>query len=328
MNLIKRTGNFLRSRLSGEFAEKIKKLKEILEIIDNLPPLDDNFWINWYRDCLKVYYKYFKLMRFLPSKFARKFHYNFDASYKSISQNDRIVLKDISLPMPVKSQREPFIRGEIIDSILHYLLSDMETQLFYRLIFVDKMEGPYEYKSVILEENDIVIDAGANAGAFSALAGVKGCKAYAFEPMPDIIETYLKKTAEWNPNIKICEYALSDKRENLIFNVGRSLLASSSVKNSRTTDMQVTVQAIDLDSFVEENNLPRVDFIKADIEGAERYMLMGAKRVLKEFAPKIAICKYHLPDDPKVLRELILDANPNYIIEERWKKMYAYVPKV
>jgi len=54
---------------------------------------------------------------------------------------------------------------------------------------------------------------------------------------------------------------------------------------------------------------------------------MGAKRVLKEFAPKIAICTYHLPDDPQVLRELILDANPNYVIVERWKKMYAYVPK-
>jgi len=52
-------------------------------------------------------------------------------------------------------------------------------------------------------------------------------------------------------------------------------------------------------------------------------MLMGAKRVLREFAPKISICTYHLPDDPEVLRKLILEANPQYVIEERWKKMYA-----
>ncbi|MDR2600473.1 MAG: FkbM family methyltransferase, partial [Oscillospiraceae bacterium] len=89
----------------------------------------------------------------------------------------------------------------------------------------------------------------------------------------------------------------------------------------------IKVQTIDLDSFVNENNLPRIDFIKADIEGAERYMLMGAKQVLKDFAPKLSLCKYHLPDDSKVLKELILDANPNYVIEERWKKMYAYVPR-
>jgi len=82
-----------------------------------------------------------------------------------------------------------------------------------------------------------------------------------------------------------------------------------------------------LDSFVHENNIRGGIFIKADIEGAERNMLRGAKDVLKELAPKLSICTYHLPDDPKVLRELILEANPNYIIKERHKKMYAYVPK-
>ena len=79
--------------------------------------------------------------------------------------------------------------------------------------------------------------------------------------------------------------------------------------------------------LVHQNHLPKVDFIKADIEGAERYMLMGAQKVLREFAPKIAICTYHKPDDPRVLRKLIMQANPNYIIEEKWKKMYAYVPE-
>jgi hypothetical protein len=48
--------------------------------------------------------------------------------------------------------------------------------------------------------------------------------------------------------------------------------------------------------------------------------------VLKDFAPKLSICTYHLPDDPKIIRELILDANPKYIIEEKFKKMYAHMP--
>jgi len=86
------------------------------------------------------------------------------------------------------------------------------------------------------------------------------------------------------------------------------------------------VDCIDLDTFSHEKNLSRIDFIKADIEGAERHMIKGAKYVLRESAPKIAICTYHLPDDPEVLRELILDANPNYVITEKYKKMYAHVP--
>jgi hypothetical protein len=56
-------------------------------------------------------------------------------------------------------------------------------------------------------------------------------------------------------------------------------------------------------------------------------LLKGAKGVLRDFSPKIAICTYHSPDDPKILRDLILDANPNYKIIQGIMKLYAYVPK-
>lgn len=81
-----------------------------------------------------------------------------------------------------------------------------------------------------------------------------------------------------------------------------------------------------MDEFIEEKHIRKVDFIKADIEGAERDMLKGAKRVLREFAPKLSICTYHLPDDKEVLEKLILEANSKYRIEHKYKKLYAYVP--
>jgi hypothetical protein len=55
-------------------------------------------------------------------------------------------------------------------------------------------------------------------------------------------------------------------------------------------------------------------------------MLKGAKKILKKHAPKLAICTYHLPDDPEVLRRLILDANPAYKIHQGHMKLYAHVP--
>jgi len=85
----------------------------------------------------------------------------------------------------------------------------------------------------------------------------------------------------------------------------------------RDSDAKIEVRTTTLDNFVHENNLQKVDFIKADIEGAERIMLKGARQVLRDFSPKLSICTYHFPDDPQVLRELTLDANPNYVIEEK-----------
>jgi hypothetical protein len=92
--------------------------------------------------------------------------------------------------------------------------------------------------------------------------------------------------------------------------------------DSRVEKIAVTT----VDKFVEEQNLKRIDFIKADIEGSERDMLIGARGVLKEFAPKLALCTYHLPDDPQVLENLILDGNPRYKVKHISKKLFAAVP--
>lgn len=111
------------------------------------------------------------------------------------------------------------------------------------------------------------------------------------------------------------------------FNVN-NIGASSLNANENDNCIEEDVSLMTVDEFVEENDIPHIDFIKADIEGAERNMLMGATRVLKEFAPKLSICTYHLPDDKDVLEKIIKDANPDYVVEHKYKKLYAYVPKL
>ena len=70
----------------------------------------------------------------------------------------------------------------------------------------------------------------------------------------------------------------------------------------------------------------KIDFIKSDIEGYERHMLRGARNILKEHQPILSICTYHLPDDRDVLKKIILEANPNYIILQRKMKLFGFVP--
>ena len=71
-------------------------------------------------------------------------------------------------------------------------------------------------------------------------------------------------------------------------------------------------EVIPLDAYVRENNIPRVDFIKLDVEGAELDILKGAKTTIARFKPILAISAYHKPDDFWVLMNYIKSVRPDY----------------
>lgn len=189
-------------------------------------------------------------------------------------------------------------------------------------------EGPYEVDNVRLEKDDIVFDCGANIGIFSAIARQKGCKVYAFEPMPAAIKYLQELQLFLKEGLQICPYALSDRSGEADFHVQNfDLLGASLLKNNNIIDQDYVVKMISIDEFVRTNGIKKVDFIKADIEGSERDMIWGAREVIKKYAPKLSICTYHLADDKQILEGRIKEINPNYVIEHRWKKLFAYVPK-
>jgi FkbM family methyltransferase len=196
-------------------------------------------------------------------------------------------------------------------------------------------EGPYGYTDgmfdVTVKNKDIVIDVGAWIGDFSAYAAIKGATVYAFEPVKETFNL-LCKTKLLNDDVNNCA---KDKIIPVQKGLGSSeceVFISLSENNSGSHSIAVEVgtygekiTVTTLDKFVEENKISRVDFIKADIEGAERDMLIGASNILKKFAPKLAICTYHLPDDVEVLTKIILEANPNYKIKYLRHKLFAAV---
>jgi FkbM family methyltransferase len=194
-------------------------------------------------------------------------------------------------------------------------------------------EGPYGYTDgafdVSVKSGDVVIDAGAWIGDFAAYAVAKGASAYAFEPTGALFEV-VKETAalypagNFHPVKKAVGNAVGQAEFQLIDPSGfeNTLEGGRGIKKGSITTETVSITTID--AFALENNL-KIDFIKADIEGAERHMLKGAVHVLKTHAPKLAICTYHLPDDPEVLSKIIMDANPAYKIRHTNFKLYACV---
>jgi FkbM family methyltransferase len=191
------------------------------------------------------------------------------------------------------------------------------------------VEGPYGYVDgafdVTVKEGDVVIDAGAWIGDFSAYAVSKGAIAYAFEPVEETFHLLCKTAVMNGDGIFPIPKGLGNKECEILIAINKNNVGESSTVMKNNGDVSEKITITTLDKFVEENKLTKVDFIKADIEGAERDMLRGASNVLKTFAPKLAICTYHLPDDPEVLEKIIVEANPDYKVVHLRHKLFAAV---
>lgn len=192
------------------------------------------------------------------------------------------------------------------------------------------IEGPYELGNVKINADDIVFDIGANFGLFSSVAASKAPlgKVYAFEPIPET-QKILQKTASFYNNVEVIPLAITNHSGNVNISIEQyeNNQGSASIMNVQPTAATQQVSCMSLDEFVSKNNITKVDFIKADIEGAERLLLSGSKRILAEMQPKLVICTYHYPEDPKLLEYLILSANPKYVIDKIYGKLYAFVPE-
>ena len=169
----------------------------------------------------------------------------------------------------------------------------------------------YRYDSIVEPKlGDIVFDIGAYVGDtalwFSKAVGPQG-KVFAFEPEPRNFEK-LKANLERNKvtNVIPLKLALSENEEEMQV----SSAAGLSLITQTGTGLSVKVTTID--NFVEANKLPRVDFIKMDVEGHELKVLKGAQETIENFKPSLALSAYHRGDDLIKLPKFLLELNPNY----------------
>lgn len=56
----------------------------------------------------------------------------------------------------------------------------------------------------------------------------------------------------------------------------------------------------------------------------EREALLGAVQTIVTFKPKLALCTYHLPDDPVILERTLRQIAPDYRIVHTSHKMFAF----
>ncbi|MEP6604485.1 MAG: FkbM family methyltransferase [Nitrosospira sp.] len=157
------------------------------------------------------------------------------------------------------------------------------------------------------EKGDFVIDAGACWGEtslyFAHEVGKEG-RVFSFEFIPSNMEV-LRKNIAANPQladtINVIDKPLWNQDGQIVYYVDWGPGSRVSFEKLREDFANTQCATTTIDHIVSEYNVPRVDFIKMDIEGAELNALKGAEDTILRYRPKLAISLYHSIDDFKTI---------------------------
>jgi FkbM family methyltransferase len=168
-----------------------------------------------------------------------------------------------------------------------------------------------------IRPGDIVLDAGANVGVFTRMALWAGAaKVIAIEPAPENLECLRRNFAAEIADGRVLLYpkGIWDKDDVLKLRVDPADSAEDTfvreIKNAQYVEAPLTT----VDKLVAELRLPKVDFIKMDIEGAEQKAVAGAKNTIARFRPRMALCIYHVKGDEAMVPKLVREAVSDYTV--------------
>lgn len=182
-------------------------------------------------------------------------------------------------------------------------------------------------------ENEIFCDCGSHDGFtlknFISWTGGKYKKCIAIEADKDLYSV-LNNNVKENGYKNVQTYNLACWNEKAILKFQSSQTLINKAAAHITEDGDVYVQADDLDNILKDE---KVTFLKMDIEGAEEMALKGARRVIQENNPILAICIYHKLEDYYTIPLIIKEINPEYELFIRhytdmdWETVCYAIPK-
>lgn len=154
-----------------------------------------------------------------------------------------------------------------------------------------------------IKPDSVVLDIGANMGQYACRLNkiIKNGAIYSFEPYQKNYFSLLKMKKLLNmDNVNPIHSAISEKKGTLklmIPVIDKNLIVGTQavLEEFKRTDYEnvkyyeeiVSVNTID--SFVAENNINRIDFIKIDTEGAEIGILKGGIESIRKYTPVLSV---------------------------------------
>lgn len=153
----------------------------------------------------------------------------------------------------------------------------------------------YHHPLVRPRAGDIMVDGGvsdmvAAQEQFAADVGPDG-HIFGFEPMPYMYEAASEALRKL-PQYRLFCLGLGAEKARVRF--------ADDHDGSHVADQAengVECEMTDLDSFLAEQKIRRLDCLKLDVEGSELAALKGAEKSIRKFRPRLIICLYHKIED-------------------------------
>jgi FkbM family methyltransferase len=167
-----------------------------------------------------------------------------------------------------------------------------------------------------VQPGDVVLDGGANVGVFTRTALTRGASlVVSIEPTPLSVEALRRNFAPEIAAGRVIVYpeGIWDHVDTLeLAEAGEGNTAGNSFVFGRSLATKVKVPLTTIDLLAADLHLPRVDFIKMDIEGAEKQALRGATETIRKYHPRMAIATEHLAEDPREIPKVVRAIWPGY----------------
>jgi len=155
--------------------------------------------------------------------------------------------------------------------------------------------------SRLIKANSVCFDIGANVGYYTLLMASKARKGqvHSFEPVPrnyHLMSTSTLMNGFDNVKLNCCAVGNVDGHADL--SVAKDGAYSSFVDTGRMPmKARIRTFVTRLDTYCRENRLEKIDFIKVDVEGAEKLVLDGAETILQnhKLKPKVMMLELYGP---------------------------------
>ncbi len=177
----------------------------------------------------------------------------------------------------------------------HYGM-EIENDFFWKGLTGGWEKISMKYWILLCRNAKVIVDIGANTGVYSLTAKAinPSAKVYAFEPLKQMFRKLTLNNELNKYNIDCIEKAASDRNgKAIIYETGTDHVAAASL-NAETRqygdlNTETEIEAITLDTFIQANDIGKIDLIKMDVETHEPNVLEGYKQFMSLHRPDFLI---------------------------------------